>query len=95
MSADSWWTHAAYAARLSLRFPLLSDYERQVAQGYVGAYDSAGGHRVVNKRGVVVVAPDDAGSGPGRVAWSWITEDPAEVPNTEEVRMAVQDLADG
>ena len=89
ISTDSTWSHSAYRASLKLRFPLVSDYNRELIGDCVGFYDSLGGLKGVNKRGIVVVDPEL------RLRWRWITEDPAVVPDTEDAREAVQEFAYG
>lgn len=86
VSVDSTWCHAAFAKRLNLEFPLLSDFNREVIGDYVGFYESIDGMRDVSRRGIVVV---DAS---GTVRWTWATDDPGEVPDTEAVREAVQEI---
>jgi peroxiredoxin len=86
ISTDSTWSHAAYRASLKLRFPLVSDYNREVIGDLVGFYEDLGGLKGVNKRGAVVVDPAL------RLRWRWVTEDPGEVPDTEAVREAVQEV---
>lgn len=86
VSVDSTWCHAAFAKRLGLEFPLLSDFNREVIGDYVGFYEDIDGMRGVSRRGVVVVDPS------GTVRWTWATDDPGEVPDTEAVREAVQEI---
>lgn len=87
VSTDSHFSHAAYAERLGIGFPLLSDYNREMVGDYVGFYDDLAGYRGVNRRAVVVLDRS------GRVAWTWSTDDPGQIPDTEEVREAVQEIA--
>lgn len=88
ISTNSHHSQRAYSTRLGLSFPLLSDYNREVSASYVGFYEDVGGYRKVNRRGVVIVDPDRV------VRWIWITEDPAEAPDPEDVRFAIQEAID-
>ncbi|MBW3588493.1 MAG: redoxin domain-containing protein [Actinobacteria bacterium] len=86
VSTDSSWSHAAYRQRLKLRFPLLSDYNREIVGDYVGFYEDVAGYKGVNRRGIVIV------DGERRLRWRWVTDNPGEMPDTEMVREAVQEL---
>ena len=87
ISVDSHFTHAAYAQRLRLRFPLLSDLNRLVGPSLVGVYESVSkGYTGLAKRAVLVVSPQRI------VTWMWVSEDPGVTPDTEEVREAVQEI---
>lgn len=86
ISVDSRYSHRAYAERLGLDFPLVSDFNREIVGTYVGFYDDVGGMKGVSRRSIVVVDPS------GSVRWVWSTDDPGEVPDTEAVREAVQDI---
>jgi peroxiredoxin len=87
VSTDSSWCHTAFAKRLGLEFPLVSDFNREIIGDYVGFYESIDGMRNVSRRGIVVVDPS------GIVRWTWSTDDPGQVPDTEAVREAVQEIA--
>lgn len=87
VSVDSHFTHAAYAQRLRLRFPLLSDLNRSVGPKLVGTYPSVSqGYEGLARRAVLVVAPDKI------VSWVWASDDPGATPDTEDVREAVQEV---
>jgi peroxiredoxin len=86
VSVDSSWCHAAFANRLKLHFPLVSDFNREIVGDYVGFYDAIDGMHDVARRAIVVVDPA------GTVRWTWSTDNPGEVPDTEPVREVVQDI---
>ena len=86
VSVDSHYCHAAFAARLKLEFPLLSDFNREIVGAYAGFYDSIEGMRGVSRRAIIVVDPS------GTVRWTWSTDNPGEVPDIEPVREAVQEI---
>ena len=86
VSVDSTWCHAAFAKRLNLQFPLVSDFNREIVGEYVGFYESYGGMRDCARRAIVVVDPE------GVVRWTWSADDPAQAPDTEHVREVVQDI---
>ncbi len=72
ISVDSSFCHAAFAARIGVRFPLLADFHPKgaVAAAY-GALLAERGH---SNRSLVLVGPD------GRVEWSHAAPTPLEVP---------------
>ncbi len=89
ISADSHWSHAAYAQRLKLSFPLLSDYMKDVARAYVGFYDEVAWYRGVPRRATFVIAPS------GVVTWKWVGDTPSAIADPEEVVLAVQEIFHG
>jgi peroxiredoxin len=86
VSVDSDWCHRAFAQRLGLEFPLVSDFNREIIGRYAGFYESFGGMRRVARRVIVVVAPS------GSVRWVWSSDDPDVGPDLEAVREAVQEI---
>lgn len=86
VSVDAPACHTAFAHRLKLEFPLVSDFNREIVATYAGTYDTHEGLRGVSRRAIVVVDPG------GTVRWTWSTDDPDEVPDTERVREAVQEV---
>lgn len=87
VSVDSHFALRSFAKKLSLRFPLVSDFNRTVIGDWVGYYDDVIGYRGVGKRSVFVVDSSAV------VTWRWIASEVSEVPDTEMVREAVQDVA--
>jgi glutaredoxin-dependent peroxiredoxin len=69
----------------NLRFPLLSDFTREVAQKYGGIYQDFGGIKgyTAAKRAVYVLDKD------GTVTYVWITDDPGTEPDYAEVQKAL------
>jgi len=89
ISVDSHHSHAAFATSLGLRFPLVSDFNRQIVEEYAGYFDDVGGYRLVNRRCLLVLDPQRV------VRWTWAAAWPAEAPDTECLREAVQDVVYG
>jgi glutaredoxin-dependent peroxiredoxin len=69
----------------NLRFPLLSDFTREVAKKYGGIYQDFGGIKgyTAAKRAVYVLDKD------GTVTYVWISEDPGTEPDYAEVQKAL------
>ncbi|MCH7494304.1 redoxin domain-containing protein [bacterium] len=86
ISVDMPFAQKAFAERLNLAFPLLSDLGGVVAASYGVAYDDFIGLSSVAKRAVFVVGTD------GAVTYSWVTDDPTVEPNYAAVMAAVQSL---
>ncbi|MGH2810539.1 MAG: redoxin domain-containing protein [Actinomycetota bacterium] len=87
ISVESHFSNAAFRSKLGLRFPLLSDFNRQIAGEFAGLLDGIAVHyNRVNGRRILVVDRTLT------VRWEWTASDPDEIPDTEPVREAVQDV---
>jgi peroxiredoxin len=83
ISTDSVYSHRAFAGKYDLRVPLLADVTGGVAADYgVAVGDEQAGYGA--HRAVVVV--DHTGT----VEYAWHSEDPTELPPTDEIREAVE-----
>ncbi|HEU5279848.1 MAG TPA: redoxin domain-containing protein [Gaiellaceae bacterium] len=82
VSADSEWTHIAWAQALDLTFPLLSDWNRDAMRAF-GVAREFRGHERVAERSAFLVGED----GTVRGAWRY---DTAEVPDFDELLRAAQ-----
>ncbi len=83
-SVDSPFTLKVWAEQLKLPFPLLSDFNKETARAYGALHDDLMGLKGVAKRAVFVVDED------GIVRYRWVSDDPGQMPNFEEIRAAVQ-----
>ncbi|MFC7132996.1 MULTISPECIES: peroxiredoxin family protein [Salinibaculum] len=84
ISGDSVYSHREFAEAYDLRIPLLSDVDGAVAADYGVAVDPDSGYQC--NRAVVVVDPE------GTVQYAWQTEKLRELPPTDAVRRAVDDI---
>lgn len=85
VSADSVYSHRAFAEEFDLHVPLLADTDASVAAAYgVDVADPSAGYR--NRRAVFVIEPQ------GDVAYVWATDDLEELPPTDAIRSAVDDI---
>jgi peroxiredoxin len=73
----------AFADKLGIDFPLLSDWEGTTCDAYGVRYDSWKGHRGLAKRSVFVI------DGDGRVTYRWFSDDALTLPEFEEVMTAI------
>jgi len=86
VSTDRTFSHRAFAEDQSLGFPLLSDSDGSVAEAFGVLYDEYQGHKRIAKRSVFVVDTDRT------VRYAWVADDPADGPDWDAVRAAVDDL---
>jgi len=86
ISTDRTFSHAAFAREEGLQFPLLSDSDGTVAERYGVLYDEFKGHKRIAKRAVFLVDTDAV------VRYAWSSDDPADQPDWQAVRTAVDDL---
>jgi len=82
VSVDSHYANNAFAERLSLSFPLLSDFHRKVSAAY-GVLDEELG---VSERAVFVVDRQ------GRIAYRDVSPTLSEIPDNEALIAALEDL---
>jgi peroxiredoxin len=87
VSTDRTFSHRAFAEDQGLGFPLLSDSDGSVAEDYGVLYDEYQGHKRIAKRSVFVVDTDRT------VRYAWVADDPANGPDWDAVRAAVDDIA--
>ncbi len=80
ISVDSPFVTEKFREDCSVPFPILSDLTRAVVPLY-GVYDE---EAAVAKRSVFVIGRD------GRVAYVWVSDDPAVQPDYEAVKAAVR-----
>jgi peroxiredoxin len=83
ISVDGVWCHRAFAEKLNLRFPLLSDFEPKgaVARSY-GVYD---GKKGLNQRALFVIDEE------GVIRWSYVSP-PGVNPGAEGILSALESL---
>jgi peroxiredoxin len=80
------YSQMAFAARLGVDFPLLSDWGREVSRAYGVAYDVWKGHDGVAKRSVFLIGRD------GAVRYRWVTDDAEQLPDLDEILGAARSL---
>ena len=77
----------AFAERLGIDFPLLSDWDGATSEAYGVRYDVWKGHRGVAKRSVFII--DDEGN----IAYRWYTDDAHDLPVFDEIMSQIQLVA--
>ena len=86
ISVDSIFSHHAWAEKLGITFPLLSDFNREVVRLYDVIHEEILGLKGIAKRSVFVLDRE------GTVTYRWVSEDPAQLPNMEEVKANLEKL---
>ena len=86
ISIDSPFVAEKFRASHELPFPVLSDFNRNVAREYGVLYEEFYGLNGVAKRAVFVIDLE------GRVAYRWVTENADVQPDYEQVKAAVREV---
>lgn len=86
ISVDSRFALNAFAEKNNLKFPLLSDFNKEVSKAYDAQYDNFLGMKGVAKRSAFVV--DKAGV----IRYRWVSEDAKVKPDLAEIRKALNSL---
>ncbi|WP_336325563.1 redoxin domain-containing protein [Halovenus sp. HT40] len=86
ISTDRTFSHAAFAEREGVEFPLLSDSDGSVAEEYGVLYDEFRGHKRIAKRSVFLIDSD------GAIQYAWSTDTPDEQPDWSAVKTALDQL---
>ena len=82
ISVDSPFVNQKFADDCNAPFPIVSDFNKTASEAYGVLYEELGGLKGVSKRAAFVVGSD------GRISYAWVTEDPAIMPDFDEI-MAV------
>jgi glutaredoxin-dependent peroxiredoxin len=86
ISVDSIFSHKAFAAHYNIEIPLLSDFNKTVAEDYGVLYPELMGLKGVAKRSAFLL---DA---KGIVRYAWVSEDPAQMPDFTEIKKQIEAL---
>ncbi|MCC6909572.1 MAG: redoxin domain-containing protein [Phycisphaerales bacterium] len=87
VSVDSPFVNKKFAEENKLPFALLSDFNREAAKAYGVLMEDLIGLKNVAMRSAFVIDRN------GKVAYSWVAENPGIEPNYDEVQKAVQTAA--
>ncbi len=86
ISVDSLYVQKAFAAANNIHFPLLADFNKEVAPKYGAFHEQLGPWKGVAKRAAFVVDKE------GKVAYTWVSDDPKVKPNPNEIRQVLSSL---
>ena len=80
ISVDSIFSHKAFAEKLGIAFPLLSDFNKEVCRAYGAFHEEVLGLKGIAKRAAFIV---DAA---GIVQYCWVSDDPGTMPDLKAIR---------
>jgi glutaredoxin-dependent peroxiredoxin len=83
ISVDSPFVTQKFREQERIPFPILSDFNKDVARQYGVLYEDLMGLRGVAKRSAFVIGED------GAVMYDWVSEDAGKEPPYEEIRAAL------
>ncbi len=83
VSVDTPFALEAFAQKNGIKFPLLSDFNREASRAYDVLFEDVLGFRHVAKRSAFVIDTD------GRIAFSSSSDDPKQFPDFEGVKAAL------
>jgi peroxiredoxin len=86
ISVDSIFSHKAFAEHYGITVRLLSDFNKTVAQDYGVLYPELMGLKGVAKRSAFLLDAE------GILRYSWITEDPGQMPDFAEIKKQIEAL---
>lgn len=82
ISVDAPFANKAFAEKYNLRFPLLSDFKREVIQKYGVVWNNLGGVKGYDTSNRAIFILDDA----GKVLYSWTAPSPGVLPDFEAIK---------
>jgi len=83
ISVDSPFVTHKFRQEQNIPFPILSDFNKEVAKQYDALHDDLFGMKGVAKRAAIVIGTD------GTITYRWVTDNPKDQPPYDEVRKAV------
>ena len=86
VSVDSPFSHQAWAKAEALKFPLLSDFNKEVCALYGVLCDEYSGLKSFAKRSVFIVDKSQT------VRYKWVSDEPGEEPDYQEILCVCDDL---
>lgn len=86
ISVDSIFCHKAWAQNLGLKFPLLSDFNKDVSRLYGVLHEDILGLKGISKRSVFILDKDRV------IRYKWVSEDPSQLPDIEEIKSMLKKL---
>jgi peroxiredoxin len=87
ISTDSPFALDGWAREQGYQFPLLSDYNKEVARSYDTLYDELMGFKGVCKRSAFVIDRE------GKLRYAAVQADARNIPNFDEIKACLQQIA--
>jgi peroxiredoxin len=85
VSVDSPFANRAFAEKYNLRFPLLSDFNKEVIQRYGVVWKNLSGLNGYVSANRAVFILDEK----GKIKYKWVAPNPGVLPNFEEVKKSL------
>ena len=89
ITADSPFVTDKFRTELKIPFPILSDFNKEVARRYGVLHEELASLKGVPKRSAFVIDPS------GTVQYDWVSDDPKVLPDFEAIRTAVAGATSG
>jgi len=86
ISVDSPFANKAFAEKYNIKYPLLSDFNKEAIKNYDVVHNEMFGFKEIGKRAVFIVDKN------GIIRYKWVAEDPRNEPNYDEIRKVLQQL---
>ncbi len=83
ITVDSPFVTDKFRQEMDIPFPILSDFNRDVASQYDALHEDLLGLRGVPKRSAFVIDRH------GKVVYDWVSDDPRQMPDFDSIRAAV------
>jgi peroxiredoxin len=84
ISVDSPFVVDKFRNDLNIPFPILSDFNKEVAPKYDALHEDLMGLKGVAKRAAFVIAAN------GEITYDWISDDPKQMPDFDEIKTALK-----
>jgi peroxiredoxin len=89
VSVDTAFSHSAFADKIGVEYPLLSDFNRDAIHSYNVFWEQVGPYEDVGRRSAFVIGQD------GKIKYKWVADDLRALPDVPAVLEAVQRLEGG
>jgi glutaredoxin-dependent peroxiredoxin len=86
VSVDSIFSHKAFAEKLGITFPLLSDFNKEVCRAYGAFHEEILGLRGIAKRSAFLIDRQ------GIIRYRWVSDDPGALPDFQAIKAACASL---
>jgi peroxiredoxin len=86
VSVDTVYSHKAFADKIDVEYPLLSDFNRDAMHSYNVFWEEVGPYEEVGRRSVFVIGQD------GKIKYKWVADDLRALPDVPAVLKTVRAL---
>lgn len=89
MSVDTVFSHQAFADKIGVEYPLLSDFNRDAMLAYDVSWEKVGPYEDVGRRSAFVIGQD------GKIQYKWVADDLSALPDVPAILQTVRNLSAG